>query len=164
MTCNHPAGRNADDDAQQFWDKAMLGQAAVFGLREDLKLTTGVRFSWVSLILYFGHIAGMYPLAWLAQRYHPKRVCSSMTILWAVIVLTTPACTTYGGILANRFFLGFVEAGISKSPATSSLDWQRLTVGSGPVFMLVVALWYTHPEQVLRSSIWYSFSGGSNSG
>ncbi|KAK7969901.1 major facilitator superfamily domain-containing protein [Apiospora saccharicola] len=130
--------------ALQFWDKAMLGQAAVFGLREDLKLTHGSSFSWVSLILYFGHIAGMYPFSWLAQRYHPKRVCSSMTIVWAVIVLTTPACTTYSGILANRFFLGFVEAGIS------------------PVFMLVIALWYTHPEQVLRSSIWYSFSGGSN--
>ena len=104
----------------------MLGQAAVFGLREDLKLTTGVRFSWVSLILYFGHIAGMYPLAWLAQRYHPKRVCSSMTILWAIIVLTTPACTTYGGILANRFFLGFVEAGISKSPRP-----HRRSIGKG---------------------------------
>lgn len=93
----------------------MLGQAAVFGLREDLKLTHGSAFSWVSLILYFGHIAGMYPFSWLAQRYHPKRVCSIMTIVWAVIVLTTPACTTYSGILANRFFLGFVEAGISKN-------------------------------------------------
>ncbi|KAG8421308.1 hypothetical protein J3458_003197 [Metarhizium acridum] len=27
--------------------------------------------------------------------------------------------------------------------------------------MLVVSLWYTHSEQVLRSSYWYSSSGGS---
>ncbi|KAM6534012.1 hypothetical protein FALCPG4_006949 [Fusarium falciforme] len=60
-----------------------------------------------------------------------------------MIVLTTPACKSYSGILANRFFLGLVESGIS------------------PILMLVVGLWYTHEEQQLRSSWWYSFSGGS---
>lgn len=58
-------------------------------------------------------------------------------------MLTTPACKTYSGILANRFFLGVVEAGVN------------------PIFMLVVGMWYTKQEQVLRSSIWFSFSGGS---
>lgn len=43
----------------------------------------------------------------------------------------------------NRFLLGVLESGIS------------------PAFMLCVGLWYTHSEQVLRSSMWYSFSGGS---
>lgn len=85
----------------------------------------------------------MYPGSLLAQRFHPKRVCSILAIVWSIIMLTTPACKTYSGILANRFFLGVVEAGVS------------------PVFMLVVGTWYTRSEQVLRSSIWYSFSGGS---
>lgn len=58
-------------------------------------------------------------------------------------MLSTVACTSYGGLLANRSALGLVESGIS------------------PIFMLVVGLWYTHPEQVMRSSLWYSFSGGS---
>ncbi|KAJ4180521.1 hypothetical protein NW767_014385 [Fusarium falciforme] len=39
--------------------------------------------------------------------------------------------------------LGLIEAGVS------------------PIFMLVVGLWYTHSEQVSRSSWWYSCSGGS---
>ncbi|KAH8883177.1 MFS general substrate transporter [Thozetella sp. PMI_491] len=129
--------------AIQYYDKGLLGQAAVFGLRTDLGLTQGYSYSWVSLIFYFGHIVGMYPCSLLAQRFHPRRVCSTLTIVWAVIVLTTPSCHSYAGILVNRFFLGIVEAGVS------------------PVFMLIVGLWYTHDEQVLRSSIWYSFSGGS---
>lgn len=58
-------------------------------------------------------------------------------------MLSTCGCTTYGGLLANRFALGVVESGIS------------------PIFMLVVGLWYTQSEQVMRSSLWYSFSGGS---
>ncbi|KAF4502418.1 allantoate permease [Fusarium agapanthi] len=40
--------------ALQYYDKAILSQAAIFGLRDDLKLTTGIRYSWVSLIFNFG--------------------------------------------------------------------------------------------------------------
>jgi len=127
----------------QYYDKAVISQAAIFGLRSDLDLETGLRYSWVMLIFFFGHIVGMYPCSLLAQRYRPKRVCSALSILWAIIVLTTPACKSYSGILANRFFLGVVESGVS------------------PIFMLVVGLWYTHEEHSLRSSLWYSFSGGS---
>ncbi|KAL6898693.1 major facilitator superfamily domain-containing protein [Trichoderma evansii] len=129
--------------ALQYWDKGLLGQAAVFGLRTDLGLTVGKTFSWVSVVFYFGHIAGMYPASLLAQRFRPKRACSVLSVLWSIIMLTTPACKTYSGILANRFFLGVVEAGVN------------------PIFMLVVGMWYTKKEQVFRSSIWYSFSGGS---
>lgn len=46
--------------------------------------------------------------------------------------------------MTNRFFLGLIESGIS------------------PLFMLVTSKWYTNEEQVLRSGIWYSCSGGVN--
>jgi len=58
--------------------------------------------------------------------------------------MCTPACSSYHGFLVNRFSLGFIEAGVS------------------PTFMLVVGLWYTKQEQVLRSAWWYSFGGGTN--
>ncbi|KAJ4226413.1 hypothetical protein NW759_005000 [Fusarium solani] len=129
--------------ALQYYDKAVISQAAIFGLRSDLGLESGLRYSWVMLIFFFGHMVGMYPCSLLAQRFRPRRVCSTLNIIWAMIVLTTPACKSYSGILANRFFLGLVESGIS------------------PILMLVIGLWYTHEEQQLRSSWWYSFSGGS---
>ncbi|KAH8424750.1 uncharacterized protein LDX57_002493 [Aspergillus melleus] len=129
--------------ALQYYDKAILSQAAIFGLREDLKIEDGLKYSWVSLIFYFGYLVGTYPISLLAQRFRTRVVCSVICVLWAVIILCTPACKTYAGLLVNRFFLGLVEAGVS------------------PICMLVVGLWYTHSEQVLRSSFWYSCSGGS---
>lgn len=113
----------------QNYDKAVISQAAIFGLRTDLGLESGLRYSWVSLIFYFGHMVGMYPCSLIVQRFHPKQVCSLLTIVWAITVLTTPACNSYAGILANRSFLGLVESGVS------------------PVFMMVAGLWYMHEEQ-----------------
>ncbi|KAK4233554.1 major facilitator superfamily domain-containing protein, partial [Achaetomium macrosporum] len=70
-------------------------------------------------------------------------VITVLTLIWFVVVLSTPACRTYADFLGNRFLLGLIDAGVS------------------PIFMLLVRLWYTHAEQVSRSSLWYSFSGGS---
>ncbi|KAM5350664.1 hypothetical protein ACJ41O_007169 [Fusarium nematophilum] len=129
--------------ALQYYDKAILSQAAIFGLRDDLDLNDGLKYSWVSLIFYFGYIVGTYPISFLAQKFPSRIVCTVICIVWSFVILCTPACTSYAGLLINRFFLGLIEAGVS------------------PIFMLVVGLWYTHSEQVMRSSLWYAFSGGS---
>lgn len=129
--------------AVQYYDKATLSQAAIFGLRDDLELNDGLKYSWVSLTFYFGYMVGTYPISVLAQRFRTRVVCTVICILWSVVVVCTPTCTSYSGFLANRFFLGILEAGVS------------------PIFMLVVGIWYTHSEQVMRSGWWYSFSGGS---
>ena len=109
--------------ALQYYDKAILSQAAIFGLREDLEIEDGLKYSWVSLIFYFGYLVGTYPISLLAQKFRTRVVCSVICVLWAVIILCTPACKTYTGLLVNRFFLGLVEAGVS------------------PICMLVVGLW-----------------------
>ncbi|KAK4940890.1 hypothetical protein LTR10_019043 [Elasticomyces elasticus] len=130
--------------ALQYYDKAILSQAAIFGLRKDLHLEVGLRYSWVSLIFYFGYLLGCYPISWLAQKYTTAKVCSIICVLWSIVVICTPACKTYAGLLVNRFILGVIESGVS------------------PSFMLTTGVWYTHSEQVFRSGLWYSFSGGSN--
>jgi MFS family permease len=88
-------------------------------------------------------MAGTYPVSLLAQKYSTRIVITIICLLWSIVVLTTPACRDYKDFLINRFFLGLIEAGVS------------------PIFMLIVGLWYTHAEQISRSSWWYSFSGGS---
>ncbi|KAH8673289.1 major facilitator superfamily domain-containing protein [Xylariales sp. PMI_506] len=130
--------------ALQYYDKAIIGHAAVFGLRTDLDLTQGLRYSNTTLIFYCGFILGSYPLSLLAQKLPTAKVCATICLLWGAIVLTTPACKNYSGFLANRFFLGLIESGVS------------------PAFMLVTGKWYTNEEQVLRTSFWYACSGGIN--
>lgn len=125
----------------QYYDKAMLGQAALFGLMTDLDLGVGSRFSWSSSIFYFGFLVGSYPAMVLAQRFPIEKVASALVTVWGICLVLTAVCTTWQGLLAERFFLGFLEAGVS------------------PMFMLIVGSFYTKSEQALRMGIWYSCTG-----
>jgi hypothetical protein len=60
----------------------------------------------------------------LAQRYPIERVAGGLVLVWGISLMTTVGCTSFRGLYAQRFFLGFLEAGIS------------------PIFMLVVGGWY----------------------
>lgn len=113
---------------------------ALFGLRTELELT-GNRYSFASAIFYLGFIVGAYPAMYLAQRWPIERVASAITTVWGVTLITTPACTNFQGLYAQRFFLGLTEAGIS------------------PMFMMIVGSWYKKDEQALRMGVWYCCTG-----
>ncbi|KAJ4318833.1 hypothetical protein N0V84_006646 [Fusarium piperis] len=125
----------------QYYDKAMLSQAALFGLRQDLDLTIGDRYSWAASIFYLGYIIGAYPAMILAQRFPVERVASAIVTLWGICLILTTVCRSYRDLYAQRFFLGLLESGIS------------------PMFMLMVGSWYKKNEQALRMGIWFSFTG-----
>ncbi|PLB51437.1 MFS general substrate transporter [Aspergillus steynii IBT 23096] len=125
----------------QYYDKAMLSQAALFGLRTDLDMMEGSRYSFSASIFYLGFIVGAYPAMTLAQLFPIERVASLITTLWGICLILTPACFNYQGLWAQRFFLGMLEAGIS------------------PMFMLIVGSWYTKDEQALRMGAWYCWTG-----
>lgn len=69
------------------------------------------------------------------------RFLSISTIIWGIILITTPACTSFGGIATNRFLLGFVEAAVN------------------PGFVLLMSIWYTVAEQPLRLELYYCTNG-----
>ncbi|KAK4149221.1 major facilitator superfamily domain-containing protein [Chaetomidium leptoderma] len=125
----------------QYYDKAMISQAALFGLRADLGLMQGNRYSWMASIFYLGFIIGAYPCMVLAQRYPVERVASATVTLWGLTLILTTVCHNYQGVYAQRFFLGVLESGIS------------------PMFMLIVGSWYQKQEQAMRMGIWYCCTG-----
>jgi MFS family permease len=125
----------------QYYDKAMLSQAALFGLRTDLKLSVGNRYSMSASIFYLGFIVGSYPAILMAQRWPIERVASGIVSVWGVCLMCSAACTNWQGFYAQRFFLGFLESGVS------------------PMFMLIVGGWYKKREQALRMGAWYSATG-----
>ncbi|KAL6709643.1 hypothetical protein ACN47E_001071 [Coniothyrium glycines] len=125
----------------QYYDKAMLSQAALFGLRTDLDLTTGNRYSFSSSIFYLGFIVGSYPAILMAQRWPIERVTFGIVSVWGICLMCSAACTNWQGFYAQRFFLGFLESGVS------------------PMFMLIVGGWYTKREQALRMGAWYCATG-----
>ncbi|KAG5980916.1 hypothetical protein E4U55_003473, partial [Claviceps digitariae] len=127
--------------ALQFYDKNILSQAALFGIRQDLGLDQGDRFSWCASIFYLGFLVGAYPVMLIAQKYPVERVASTIVTLWGVCLISTTACTNYQGIFAQRFFLGMLEVGIS------------------PMFMLIVGSWYKKDEQAMRMGVWLCCNG-----
>ncbi|CDO72575.1 hypothetical protein BN946_scf184983.g58 [Trametes cinnabarina] len=88
-----------------------------------------------------GYLVGNYPDSWLLQHYPTGKVLAITTLLWATVVITTPACTGFAGTMANRFFLGLLEAIVT------------------PGMALLTSIWYAQSEVPFRSLIWYSFNG-----
>ena len=66
---------------------------------------------------------------------------SFATIAWGIILICTPACTSFAGIATNRFLLGAVEATVN------------------PGFVLIMSMWYTSAEQPLRLETYYCTNG-----
>ncbi|KAG4432797.1 hypothetical protein IFR05_011733 [Cadophora sp. M221] len=138
--------------AFQYLDKACLTGAALFGILTDLDLLeigfngkTAViktqRYSYASLIFYWGYLLGLLPGVYFSQRFPLGKYVSITMFVWGGVTVCTVAVKSYPGLLIQRFFLGFTEAGIA------------------PAFSLITAMWYKRQEQPLRYAIWYSSVG-----
>lgn len=144
---------NADQiaDGLVYYDKAILGSAALFGMTQDLDLVTtsqtkppvvdSRRLSWATSLFYFGMLAGLYPLTFILQRFPVGRVLGIVVVTWAATCMLTAAVTTHQGLYVQRFFLGFLESIIPTA------------------FMCIVSGYYTQSEQALRQSWWFSSTG-----
>jgi MFS family permease len=82
-----------------------------------------------------------FPSAYLLQRLPIGKFVSVITISWGIILITTPACTSFAGMATNRFLLGFTEATVN------------------PAFVLIMSIWYTAAEQPLRLESYYCTNG-----
>ncbi|KAJ2902300.1 hypothetical protein MKZ38_000766 [Zalerion maritima] len=140
-----------------YYDKAILGAAVLFGMTTDLSLsvtdadgkTDTTRLSWATSLFYFGMLAGVYPMTYALQTFNLGRILGGVVILWALICMLTAAVTSFQGLYAQRFFLGFVESIIPTG------------------FMTIISGFYTQKEQSMRqswwvsSNCWFTIAGGA---
>ncbi|KIW21512.1 hypothetical protein PV08_02092 [Exophiala spinifera] len=139
----------------QYVDKVILNGASQFGIIQDLDLYTVAghnavtqkpilnlhRFSMVTLIFYWGYLAGALPAAILAQKLPLGKFLAGLAITWGAVTMLTATVSSYPGMLVQRFFLGVCEA------------------GAGPGFSLMIPLFWKREEQPLRYSLWYMSQG-----
>lgn len=78
-----------------------------------------------------------FPSAYLVVRFPIGRYLSIAVVLWGSILMTTAGCTSFGGLMAQRFFLGVAEAAIA------------------PGFSLITGMFYLRKEQPIRQAGWF---------
>ncbi|KAG0652743.1 putative transporter [Hyphodiscus hymeniophilus] len=116
-------------------DKIIISNAALYGLKKDLHLSSG-QYSWVGSIVSFGNLVAEWPGAYCVHRYPLSKVMGIMVILWGVFACLTAAANNFSTLMALRFLLGFCE---------------------GPVFPgceVYVVMFYKGKEQPLRIAIY----------
>ncbi|RFU29593.1 hypothetical protein B7463_g6734, partial [Scytalidium lignicola] len=124
----------------QYLDKNSINFSSVYGLQKGTHLH-GQDYSWLGSIFYFGYLLTQFPSGYFLQRLPVGKFLSWATIVWGVILITTPGCKSFAGIAVNRFMLGAVEATVN------------------PGFVLMMSMWYTSAEQPLRLEIYYCTNG-----
>ncbi|KAH0274814.1 MFS general substrate transporter, partial [Aureobasidium melanogenum] len=124
----------------QYLDKNSLNFAAAYGFQKGTHLHDQ-EYSWLGSIFYFGYLWAQFPSGWLLQKLPIAKFLGTTTIIWGIILITTPACTNFAGVATNRFLLGTFEAVVN------------------PGFVLIMGMWWTAAEQPLRLEAYYCTNG-----
>ncbi|KAH7151178.1 major facilitator superfamily transporter [Fusarium sp. MPI-SDFR-AT-0072] len=124
----------------QYLDKQSLSYAAVFGLIDDLNLTSS-QYSWCSSIFYVGQLVAEYPCIYLMSRLHLTKFVGVTVIVWGTICMCLAAPHNFAGFAAVRFLLGFSEGAVS------------------PAFVTITSIWYRKSEHTLRTALWVTMNG-----
>jgi len=106
-----------------------LPQARLNGLEEDLNLK-GVEYNTAISILFVGYLLMQVPSNMFMTRTRPSIYLSCCMIAWATVSAATAAVKNYAGLVACRFFLGFVEAVSSAQFQIFPPEPRRLTGSS----------------------------------
>ncbi|KAL2857735.1 major facilitator superfamily domain-containing protein [Aspergillus pseudoustus] len=121
----------------QYLDKSALGNTAIFGIQESLKLV-GDQYSWASSAFYFGFLVASYPVSLCFVKFPIGKFLSISFISWAIVLACHGATANFAGITAVRVLLGVLESTIS------------------PGLSLVTGLWYKRSEHASRHGIWFA--------
>ncbi|KAI0159938.1 major facilitator superfamily domain-containing protein [Hypoxylon sp. FL1284] len=131
-----------------YLDRNAIGSARLGGLEEDLGLQ-GYQFQTCVAILNVGYLLMQVPSnLFLNKIGKPALYLTSCMAVWGVICACCGATSNFGGLLACRFFLGFVEAAYY------------------PGVLATLSAWYVRKEMSLRTGIFYcgSMLSGAFSG
>ncbi|PWN31309.1 MFS general substrate transporter [Meira miltonrushii] len=99
------------------------------------------QYSFAASIYYIGMISGLPLWTFVLQRVSADLSTGATVTLWGMITMTHAATHNYSGILAVRFFLGFLESSVT------------------PALVLITSMFYTPRETISRTAIWYAFNG-----
>lgn len=123
-----------------YLDRNNIAAARLAGLEDELGLT-GTQYLTCVSILFVGYILMQVPSNLFMNKIgKPSLYLPTCMVVWGVISAATAAAESFGGLVAIRFFLGFVEAAYF------------------PGCLFLLSSWYTRKELGFRTAILYSGS------
>ncbi|KAH8708571.1 major facilitator superfamily domain-containing protein [Phaeosphaeriaceae sp. PMI808] len=118
-----------------YLDRNNIAAARLGGLEEDLGINP-TQYATCLSILYVGYIIFQVPSNMIINRIErPSRYISGVMLLWGMISTLSGNTHNFSGMVAVRFFIGFVEAAFL------------------PGALLILSKWYTRRELTLRNAI-----------
>lgn len=118
-----------------YLDRNNIAAARLRGLEEDLQLNQQQYQTCLS-ILYVGYILMQVPSNILINRIQrPSMYIGVIMLLWGMISTLSGITHNFSGMVATRFFLGFVEAAFL------------------PGALLILSKWYTRRELTTRNAV-----------
>ncbi|ETW81272.1 major facilitator superfamily [Heterobasidion irregulare TC 32-1] len=94
-----------------FLDRANIGNARIAGIQKDLNMTDH-QFSVSLTIFYVPYAMVEIPVNLVMRRFGANITIPLMVVLWGFSGACQGAVTSYGGLIACRFFLGMAEGGL----------------------------------------------------
>ncbi|KAH7081060.1 major facilitator superfamily domain-containing protein [Paraphoma chrysanthemicola] len=123
-----------------YLDRNNIAAVRLAGLQDDLNLSS-VQYQTTVSILFVGYILMQVPSNLLLNKIgKPAVYLPCCMIVWGIISGATGACQNFGGLVACRFFLGFIEAAYF------------------PGCLFYLSAWYTRKELGFRTAVLYSGS------
>ncbi|KAI8064527.1 major facilitator superfamily domain-containing protein [Gongronella butleri] len=91
-------------------DRSSLGNAVLDNFEEDVHITPD-QFNTCVMIFYVGFLIFQVPSNILIKRFSAKRWLPLLMVLWGTVATLHATASSYGQLLALRFFLGLFESG-----------------------------------------------------
>ncbi|GAB7361284.1 hypothetical protein MBLNU230_g1344t1 [Neophaeotheca triangularis] len=95
-----------------FLDRVNIGNARLYGLEEDLGLSSN-QFQTAVSLLFVTYLLFEVPSNWILKGYvRPSRWIAFITVSWGIIATLTGVVQDYAGLIACRLLLGMAESGL----------------------------------------------------
>ncbi|KAL7422803.1 hypothetical protein Q5752_002099 [Cryptotrichosporon argae] len=117
-----------------FLDRSNIGNAKTAGLATDLHLSSR-QYSIALTVTYVPYIVAELPVTLLMNKVGPNILLPTLAILWGVVTTFQGFVSSFGGLVAARFFLGACEGAILPgSIAYLSTFYRRRDLGKRVAF------------------------------
>ncbi|KJF61342.1 phthalate transporter [Coccidioides immitis RS] len=118
-------------------DRKNVSNAAIAGMRTDLSLLEGYRYSLITLCFFITYVVFQSPMTVICRKVGPRIFLPGICFLWGALVIGLGFAKNWTTVVGLRLVLGILEAGYFP----------------GCVYLL--STWYTRFEVARRYSVFY---------